>query len=107
MEVQGGPENKLLVCLYEMLGTATLLIGINLTQGNNIGIGLMLVAAISMYDRVSGAHFNPAVTIGVFIKEGKIANLLFAAMIIVSQILGATLGVAVAFGCQYLNKDTN
>lgn len=107
MEVPGGPENKLLVCLYEFLGTALLLIGINLTQGSNIGIGLILVSALSLYDRVSGGHFNPALTIGVFIKEGKVANLLLFAMIIVSQILGATLGVFVAYGCQYLNKDSN
>ena len=56
-----------------------------------------------MYDKVSGGHFNPAVTIGVLFREGKTSNLPFAVAIICSQILGAILGVSVAYGCQYLD----
>jgi|TARA_B110000285_G_C14967103_1_gene534644 hypothetical protein len=29
MEVPGGHQNKMIVCLYEMIGTATLIIAVN------------------------------------------------------------------------------
>ena len=96
MEVPNGKNNKVLVCGYEMMGTAMLQLGIN-WAGNigalkPVGIGMTLFAAIMLFGHVSGAHFNPAVTMGVFIKEGKMEYLVFALMIMASQILGAFLG---------------
>ena len=99
MEVPGGHQNKALVCLYEALGTATLLLAINWTNGGNAyAIAITIFAAIVVFGSVSGAHFNPAVTIAVLIKNGKIAkDLPFAVMIIVSQIVGGFIGVLTAF----------
>ena len=99
MEVPGGHQNKALVCLYEALGTATLLLAINWTSGGNpYAISITIFAAIVVFGSVSGAHFNPAVTIAVLIKNGKIAkDLPFAVMIIVSQIVGGFIGVLTAF----------
>ena len=60
-----------------MIGTATLIIavnwGVNLVTANfqPISVGLTLFANISILGPVSGGHFNPAVTMGVFIKEGR------------------------------------
>jgi glycerol uptake facilitator-like aquaporin len=47
---------------------------------------------------VSGAHFNPAVTIAVLIKNKNFArDLPFAAMIIMSQLVGAFIGIMTVF----------
>lgn len=69
MEVVGGYQNAGLVCIYEMLGTAFLLISINWSLGNASGITIGLLISIITLGWVSGGHFNPAVTMGVFIKE--------------------------------------
>lgn len=99
MEVPGGHRNKGLVCLYEALGTATLLMSINMTSGYNpYAISITIFAAIVVFGSVCGAHFNPAVTIAVLIKNGNFSkDLPFALLIIVSQIVGAFLGILTAF----------
>lgn len=105
MEVLGGTNNKLAVCFVEMLGTMFLLIGVNWggTSGNEpASVGFTIMACAQMFGPISGGHFNPAVTMGMFIKElgkptNKVAwthNLGFAGLIILSQLVGATLGVA-------------
>lgn len=106
MEVPGGVDNKLVVCLCELLGTAFLLIGVNwggTTGQTPIAVGLIVMGMAQMLGPISGGHFNPAITMGMFIKElGKptnnvtwIQNLIFAIMIIISQVVGAILGVTV------------
>jgi glycerol uptake facilitator-like aquaporin len=52
-----------------MLGTAFLLISINWSLGNASGITIGLLISIVTLGWVSGGHFNPAVTVGVFLKE--------------------------------------
>lgn len=74
MEVPGGHNNKTYVLLYEFLGTAVLLFAINASQSGPfppLAIGIGLFVGASMFGPVSGGHFNPAVSIGVFIKEGN------------------------------------
>ena len=106
MEVPGGYDNKLVVCICEMLGTAFLLIGVNWggTTGNTpIAVGLIVMGMAQMVGPISGGHFNPAVTMGMFVKElGKPTNhvswkqnLVFALIIILSQIAGGILGVLI------------
>lgn len=68
MEVPGGYENKLLVCVMEMLGTGMLLLAINWSGGDWVGIVLTLYCNIIIFGSVSGGHFNPAVTAGVLIR---------------------------------------
>jgi glycerol uptake facilitator-like aquaporin len=49
---------------------------------------------------VTGGHFNPAVTMGVFVKDGKENfqnNLLYVLSLLFSQILGAAAGVGISF----------
>ena len=62
--------------------------------GNTIATGAILVVLILMFGPISGAHFNPAVTIA-FLLKGEISakdSLLY----IVIQIVGAVVGVLAA-----------
>jgi MIP family channel proteins len=54
--------------------------------------GLALSVAVSIFAGISGAHFNPAVTIG-FLSTGRIAAPL-ALLYIVAQLVGATVAAA-------------
>src|SRR5262252_3688088 len=59
--------------------------------GNTLATGAMLVVLITMLGPISGAHFNPAVTI-VFLLRGEIAASLALAFVL-AQAAGALLGV--------------
>lgn len=59
--------------------------------GNTLATGAGLVVLIHMFGPISGAHFNPAVTLAVLVRReisGRVALLY-----IVAQIIGAVLGV--------------
>lgn len=62
--------------------------------GNTIATGAMLVVLITIFGPVSGAHFNPAVTVAFMLRREieKREALIF----IVVQILGGVLGMLVA-----------
>lgn len=64
--------------------------------GNTLATGAGLVALILTFGPISGAHFNPAVTLG-DVWLGQI-QLRHAALYIVAQIAGAFAGVAAAHG---------
>ena len=64
--------------------------------GNTIATGAILVVLIWVFGPISGAHFNPAVTIA-FLVEGEISAR-DAAIFIVVQVLGALVGMLVAHG---------
>lgn len=59
--------------------------------GNTIATGAGLVVLIHVFGPVSGAHFNPAVTLA-FLMRGE-ADRRSAAVYVVAQFVGATLGV--------------
>ena len=68
-----------------MLGTALFVFGILVSGGNAIGVPLSLFAAILIFGGITGGHYNPAVSLGVFITlDDKLANLMFLIMIIIS-----------------------
>ena len=103
MEVPGGKNAKTWVCLYEFFGAALLIFTVNACQSMSgdqpYDIGLALFAGIIMFGDVSGAHFNPAVTIAVFIKEGTAnmgENIGFMILIWIGQVLGCVFGVLIA-----------
>jgi len=94
----------------EMLGTALLLatvvgsgiMGVDLAAGvtglallgNTIATGAILVVLILIFGPVSGAHFNPAVTLAFLIRR-EIAGA-DAAAYVAAQVIGALAGVAAA-----------
>ncbi len=89
-------------CLAEIIGTFFLTfagagaICVNAHTGGGVGLvgialahGLALSIAISAFGRISGGHFNPAVTIGILIaKKMKGSD---AVAWIISQLVGSTL----------------
>ena len=96
----------------EFLGTMLLLAGVvgsgimaeNLAGGNQamallgntIATGAILSVLITVFGPISGAHFNPAVTL-VFLLRGEIAASM-AAIYVVTQIIGGLAGVMLAHG---------
>ena len=64
--------------------------------GNTIATGSILYVLITVFGPISGAHFNPAVTIAMLIS--KKISIKDALIFISLQILGAGLGVMIAHG---------
>lgn len=91
----------------ELVGTAMLLIsvigsgimGVALAQGNDaitllanaIATGCMLYVIITVLGPISGAHFNPAVSLAFFLRGELPAHAL--GLFVVAQLLGGILGV--------------
>ncbi len=95
--------------LAEAIGAATLLLVVigsgvmatNLSQDvgvqltiNSAATGLILYILITLLGPISGAHFNPVVTLIQFFKKNITASL--TAAYLVAQISGAVIGVALA-----------
>lgn len=71
MEVPGGDKNKLIVCIYEAIGTALLLIAVNWGSngaGQAYAVSITIFINIIIFGGASGGHFNPAVSIAVYIR---------------------------------------
>jgi len=79
--------------ITEFIGTFFLVITIALT-GNAIAIGAALMVMIYMGGHISGAHYNPAVSLAIFIR-GKLPAKDFTPYLIF-QIAGAFAAAAVA-----------
>ena len=76
--------------------------------GNTVATGAILVVLISVFGPVSGAHFNPAVTVA-FLTRGEIPVSRATAFIVV-QVLAAIAGVIAAhamFDLSLLQTSTN
>lgn len=64
--------------------------------GNTLATGAMLAVLITIFGPLSGAHFNPAVTMAFLIRRE--IELPVAAWYLAAQIAGALAGVALAHG---------
>ena len=91
METPRGHDRKGLVCAYEFLGEIFFMYIAIVSGGSHsdktwgIAGPLALFSVINIFGGVSGGHFNPAVTLGVYIREAKWAkNFLFMLIIIAS-----------------------
>ena len=74
--------------IIELIGTFFLVLIIGLTE-NPIAIGLGLAVLVYMGAHISGAHYNPVVSLAMFIN--KKINLKEMGVYIASQLSGATL----------------
>src|SRR5437763_15416194 len=62
--------------------------------GNTLATGAALVVLISMFGPLSGAHFNPAVTL--YFALRREIRLAMAIGYVIAQLIGAVLGVYIA-----------
>lgn len=93
-----GHNRKLLVCFYEAIGSALFMYCILASGGNAYAVCMGLFASIMIFGGVTGGHFNPAVTLGVYTASGEYGkNLLLMIFIILFQLLGAVGGAALAW----------
>lgn len=91
MEVAGAEKRVGLVFAYEAIGTMLFVYSILLTA-NPVSIAFSLFASIVLFGAVTGGHFNPAVTLGVYVSEGQWRkNGFWLATVMVAQVLGAFL----------------
>lgn len=85
------------IALYEFVGTAIFLLGINFSNGSGLVVGLSLFIAAILTGRVAGGHYNGSVTIAVYIIERKwVRNLPIAIVILIADIIGAYVGILLA-----------
>ncbi len=76
--------------LVEFVGTLFFLFVI-LVSGEAIPIGLALILAIMLGGKISGGHFNPAVSVMMFLKQKLSAqDLLFY---VLAQVLGGAVAL--------------
>ena len=79
--------------ITEFIGTFFLVLVVALT-GNPLAIGATLMVMIFAGGHISGAHYNPAVTLAVFIR-GKVTSQDAIAYMVV-QIIGAVIAALIA-----------
>ena len=92
-----GKRHYFWICLYEFLGSVIFLLGINFASGNALIIGMSFFIASVLTGKVNGAHYNMSVTIAVYIIERKwLKNIRIALIIIIADLLGATVGILLA-----------
>lgn len=122
MEVKGSDKIRLAVTLYEIIGTAYWIFAANwgslyaLSSSKDYltfrpeAIGIMLFTGVFTLGPICGAHFNPVVSIAVFLNDHveKKKNVGVLIQIILSQLVGAIIGallVASAAQSPSQNKD--
>jgi glycerol uptake facilitator protein len=62
-----------------------------------LAFGLTVMACIYVFGKISGAHLNPAVTIGLLVSKN--ISLIDSVYYIVAQVIGAVLGSLLLFVC--------
>ena len=85
-------HKKIGVAAYEFIGTTLIMYAVMVTFGN---VPVYVYGAMMMLAwNVSGGHFNPAITLGVYISQMKLGkDAAIALIMIVAQFAGALFGV--------------
>lgn len=103
MEVSGATNYKPTVFFMEFFGTFLFVSGA--CTGNYMSIPFSLFASILIFGSITGGHFNPAVSLGVYIKEKKWGeNLPMLLLLWVAQFLGAIASLGSLY-LQYVAKS--
>jgi glycerol uptake facilitator-like aquaporin len=69
MEVPGGHDNKKVILLYEFICTSMLAFAVLASGGNNEAVVTTVFVLTIIAGPVSGAHFNPATSIAVYVNR--------------------------------------
>jgi len=77
-------KDKMIICFYEFLGTAMLLLGYNFTSAG-LAVGFNLFVGILLAGKVSGGMFNPAVTLAVYTEQAKFLKEIQMVLLIVAS----------------------
>jgi glycerol uptake facilitator-like aquaporin len=64
-------RSYLYMAMYEFFGMVLFLTGINCSQNDASVAALGLFVAATLTGRLSGGHFNMAITFAVYVVEGK------------------------------------
>ena len=88
-----GTKELLLVLISESLGTFIIIYSVALIE-NGYGIALGVWIAITLSDKISGAHINPAVTLGILLDQWL--SPFTALLYIIAQMLGGFLAALLA-----------
>lgn len=130
MEMNHGNENKLIIFVTELIGTLLFSLSLNLawTQNNIVtaysaatGVvvyspniynlymmaGVCLYSLFYIFSPISGGHFNPAVTIAVYISLAfNATNIVLLFLTIAAQLAGALLGMVLSRGLRITTATT-
>lgn len=112
MEVPGGYNNKCFVIISEFLGTMFLMLAVNWSSHGTTPqcVGLTVFMCAQIFGPISGAHFNPAVTLGMLLKEGSahwVRNFAMAFAMILFQGAGAAAGFGICLGGFKFEKSSD
>ena len=100
--METGNESKVGVIAYEFLGTAFIMYAIMVETARvngtdplaGIGVNFLMMA---LAWNISGGHFNPAISVAVFVSEKQGKNTVTLILELVAQFAGAFLGVLLGF----------
>jgi glycerol uptake facilitator-like aquaporin len=93
------------VAIYEFVGTFIALVGVNCAQNNAAVAAVGFFIAATLTGRVCGGHFNSAITLAVYITEGKwLKNLPIALLICTIDLLGALAAMMISVAMLGENK---
>ena len=105
MEVEGGSDRKIAVLIYELVGTCILTYVTLITVGDAAAIGAVYFCLLYICWNVSGGHFNPALSVSVYIGQKNFGgNIVTLAMMVGAQVVGGFLGLFWAW-LTLMNKD--
>ena len=98
MDFEGGNDKKFAVLAYELIGTCVFMYTILITGVSAAGAYAgafegMYFCLLLITWKVSGGHFNPALTVSTFISKKKFKeNAALLILMVAGQLVGAFLG---------------
>lgn len=94
----GNKDKKIGIAAYECIGTAFIMYGVMMDFGGFASAVPITFAMMVLAWNVSGGHFNPVISIGMYVAEKDFGGNLVTLLILMgSQFAGAFLGVLLGF----------
>lgn len=82
--------------MAEVIGTALLVTSYSLNVGAlGMGLSMIYMALVILLHPISGAHFNPALTLGMALAYGNV-EYAFVLLVIMAQFIGGALGMTIS-----------